>query len=174
MSPLVLAEQIEGHLHRSNNELSIHLNKDNKTYRLASLTTDVKDVVARLENYDFVRGQGEIRNDQILLETIDFIGLRQLIGGWSLDGGSFLTFKDFLNATYSVPDFIFSKEVEQYTYSLAPGESKSWRILVSNGQWVSVGYLDLKKDRLKIQFIDIKTGQLKKPIELTRKYSTPL
>lgn len=164
-----IAQQIEGHLHRTSSGLTIHLAKDHKTYKLTSLTAEVADVLARLENFDFVRGNGEIRADRIVIETIDFIGLRGLLGNWSLSGGAYMTFHDYLKASYTVPDFLYPDHVEQYTYSLAPGEGKPWRILVSNGTWVSVGYLEINKDKLKVQFVDLKTGQLKKALELTRK-----
>lgn len=168
LSYAVIAAQIEGHLHRDSKGLSIHLTTDHKAYKLATFTTDVRDVVARLETYDFIRGQGEIRADQIVLETVDFIGLRSLLGNWSLAGGAYLTFHDFLKASYTVPDFFYPDLVESYTYSLAPGEGQPWRILVSNGTWVSVGYLEILNNKLKIQVVDLKTGHLKKAMELTR------
>lgn len=162
------ADHVEGHLHRDSSGVSIHLTTNHKSYKLTSVTTEVQEVIGRLGSFDFVRGQGQVRADQVVLETVDFIGLKNLLGAWSLAGGAFVTFKDFLNASYTIPDFFYPDRVEDYTYSLAPGESKAWRILVSNGSWVSVGYLEINKNKLKVQFVDLKTGNLKKPLEMTR------
>ncbi len=161
------AEQIEGHLHRDPSGLTIHLTKDHKIYRLASLTQEVVQTIDRLITYDFIRGQGEIRNDQILLETVDFIGLRKLIGSWSLKDGSFLTFDDFLSASFTIPDFIFPDKVADLSYSIGPGETDQWHIFFTNGVWIRHGVFEIRNSILKLRLYD-SHGALKKPIELTK------
>ena len=130
---------------------------------------DVIESLKKLSNYDSFQGQGEVNNNgELMLDSIDFVGLRSLIGLWSAEQRSIFEFQDFQKVLVYNPVFSVMTPRTQLQYSVAPSAGNEWRIFFTNENSVVLASLSLQEQRALLRFYNMDTGEVLKHLELTK------
>jgi hypothetical protein len=159
-----LAEvNIRGHLLRQSGQTKI-MTEDLQVYGLHAGTIDVADDLMGLESGDFLAGHGDLTDGVFVLEGVEFIGLRRILGRW-LDQEDKVIF-NFQDYGRAVVKSTVQKTQKQLQYVLVPEDRKSWTIFLGDLKTVMIGTLTLSGKSMKIDLLNSKTGELQKRIRL--------
>lgn len=106
-----------------------------------------QDQLVKLVVGDLVQGAGHIRSLEdgstlLMLESIDFVGLRGLLGTWVSTNATLVDVIDFDQISIKVP---YSNGFKRYklTYSVAPARDQGWMIFLQDSEQVTLGTLHL-------------------------------
>lgn len=165
-SSLCLAGVVNGFIVVENQRHWLIDKDSSEPLELKPSTMAVQETLDKLNTFDRLRGQANVSSDSsLVLETIDFVTLRKLIGTWVDSSNKVqITFIDHSNLS-------IKKETQDdtYTYSLSPGNAQSWRMFLGDGTKVLLGSLLLDEDKIKFEILDSATGQVMESHNLTRK-----
>lgn len=161
-----LADTFAGILNIKNDGYYLVDSNLNTDIPLKAGTTVVKDKLALLKTRDFVMGAGEMINNVWVVNSIDFVGLRDLIGLW-MGNTTYLNFKDFSRVHIYHPGKI--TEQSDLNYSISPGQKNQWKVFFSNESQVVLSTLILNDNQsATIQFYDSETGEVNAKIDLKK------
>lgn len=134
-----------------------------RTYHVQASNPDVKKSLLQLATFDALRGQVSAKSkDTLLLEAIDFVSLRRLLGDWHADSVH-VTFLD-----YSRVSFNMAGNAREFLYALSPGQDNTWRIYLTDQASVVLGTLNINGDQAVLEFYDPKTGQTAQHLQLVK------
>jgi hypothetical protein len=137
-----------------------------KKIEIRPFNTQAAVHLSRLKTGDLLAGTGDVSNDVFVINSIDFVGLKELLGVW-LAGNNIMDFQSFS----SVKAHLTSDNrpvTLNMKYSITPGEENEWHVFFSDNDEVQLATLTLKKNTAALQFIDSQTGDLSKVIELKK------
>jgi hypothetical protein len=124
-------------------------------------TNEVKEQLLKLKTRDLIFGNGDLINGTWVVSSIDFVGLRDLIGLWSTKD-AFVNFKDFSRVDFYInkPNNDKAPEKLNLTYSISPDIDGKWQIFFSSQSEVTLASLQFNsKTTASIMFYDSDTGQ---------------
>jgi len=127
----------------------------------------------KLKSGDIFQGIGHFRDSDagervLMLESLDFVGLRNLLGLWIASNSALVEFLDFDRVRVQIPSAMGLKRYH-LTYSLAPANESDWMIFVRDSESVILGSLKLSPRTAVIEFIESKAFPEGSPsIELVR------
>jgi hypothetical protein len=165
-------EDIDGFIgQNTNGEYYFISNNFIKSYTIILANAEVGAQLKRLGQLDAIHGRGSFASDdEIILETIDFVGLHRLLGAWTSETYLF-NFKNFADVSL-YPAMGRQRTVGAGTmkYAISPGDGSVWKIFFSNANQVVLASLDLmtKKQQAILTFYDVQTGSEKSSILLTK------
>lgn len=134
-----------------------------KSYKLRMSTDSAKQAILKLNNFDSISGVAVQYDDEtLLLESVEFVGLRRLIGKWKSNEG-FYQFFNYNDAAISDK----SKNV-QLTYALSPGLGNSWRLFFTDSSTVTLGSIQIESEKATIETYDADTGAILKTLPLIK------
>ncbi len=134
-----------------------------RTYRLEANNPNVENSLSQLTTFDGIRGQTSNKNSEtLILETIDFVSLRRLLGNWQ-DQSAQVTFEDYTRVQFNI-----NGNNRQFMYALSPGQNNAWRIYLTDQASVVLGTLNVEQMRAVLEFYDPKTGQTAQRLELSK------
>ncbi len=133
-----------------------------KTFKLKAYTERAKQTLSQLKNLDGISGTGSVIGDSVLLDSIEFVGLRRLIGYWQTSN----TVVNFLD--FSHVNFQLSSLTSTYKYAVSPFSDGSWRVFFSDKQSVVLGSLTVSENSASIDLFDPETGETTKHLELKK------
>lgn len=134
-----------------------------KSYKLRAATDVAKKAIMKLNNFDGINGVATLYDDQtLLLESVEFVGLRRLIGKWKAESEIY-QFMDYNRLQVSG----LNKKI-QMNYALSPGLGDSWRLFFTDEESVTLGSLEIQKENARIQIFDTDTGAILKTLPLIR------
>jgi hypothetical protein len=174
------AASINGSIERdSSKELKIRLlDSMNSSFLVHTFEKSVESILNKLDSGDVFQGSGyiqELPNGQqvLLLESIDFVGIRNLLGTW-VSNSTLVDFQNFNTVRFQIQSDSGATWSE-FTYSLGPSESSGWMIFLRGPYSVSLGSIDIKKGSVTIEFISPKSASvLFAPfLKLTRLHNSP-
>lgn len=169
-SQLVNAASVTGFVRLTDGVRYLQLPGDTEWFEMRAATAEATRNLARLASQDFYQGQGEFSGNIFLVQTVDFVGLYDLLGPWhSKQDRALVTFEDFNTVSIFNPRTLGYDRVAVFGYSVAPDRGTGWKIFVSGAKSVSIASLRLDSNRLVLKFIDLETGAYEKPLELVRK-----
>jgi hypothetical protein len=125
-----------------------------------------RDHLFKLKAGDFFQGMGRIEKDQqgersvLLLESIDFVGLRQLIGLWRSQEAAFLRFENYDQLEIkALTDHGLKRS--KFTYSLAPSpRAESWMVFIQGQEGVTLGHINFSgMHRATLELFDVEQDQ---------------
>jgi hypothetical protein len=137
-----------------------------------SLTTDLQ----KLKNGDFVAARGTLGilpADQgtVQLDSIESVGLVDLLGTWKSDDWAVYEFKDFtqLNLYHGTQNDagVSLQKTAQFNYVVAPEQGDTYSIFMSDNQSVNVGSIQFLDKAIIMTVIDPKTGKTSENISLS-------
>ena len=143
--------------------------KSTKRFMLKSTSIDAAEQIKRLKNKDFLVGNGDIKDTYIVLLSVDFVGLRELIGVWMDElETSLFNFHDFSNVSLYYPGGTKLVLIDRLQYSIAPGSNDEWKVFFTDANHVRLATLSLEKNQASLQFYDTQSGEISKTVELER------
>lgn len=152
LPPMALA--IEGIIMRSGNQQLIYLS-DGSSYPVSGNSHSSRTALNRLNNGDYIYGDGrlEYSSGTIVMETVDVVGLNNLLGAWvgSQDTNifDFVSFKNLQIYTRK-QNQNFSSIPQNWHYWVTPGDLGSWSIFISKRDQVLYGSLGFTNNHLRI------------------------
>lgn len=141
-----------------------------KNYTLYSADPEIREHINLLSQGDFIEGvASSIAAPRIFVESIDFVGLKKILGTWKTNKRVF-DFKDFNLLSIWSFDFTndFFSRKKNYTYSIIPGEGPDWQVFVADENQVVVGSLDFVDNIAILTIYDTKTGLSREVITLEK------
>lgn len=170
--------QVSGFIHRFGGEVLMTLNSTTGAYyRLQSQDSDSLKTLAKLNPGDFVMMTGKISYAQGMVDvnTIDFVGLRQIIGFWSTRSrGRVMNFRSY--SDLSIHDMILQTNDDdgpkssrkQMKYTVVPAEGKDWVMFLSDERETQMGYLNLSASEATIRLVHSSTGETTNVLQLQK------
>lgn len=129
--------------------------------------------LVKLKSGDIFQGNGHVRELEsggriVMLESIDFVGLKNLLGTWMASNSALVDFIDFDRVQVQMPSGLGLKRYH-LTYSLAPSRESDWMIFLHSSESVILGSLKLNSRTAVIEFIESQDSTHRaSPIELIR------
>ena len=169
-SSFAFADSLSGMVLIHDDQVSLVEFGSNQTYPVRVTKVETQDSLKKLKNLDFIQGQGEIMNNEVLLDSIDFVGLKQLLGLWASNTNSFLDFKDFSKVVSYQSQSTFDIQMPRTSlrYSIAPSSGTDWKIFFTDSSAVLLASLVLVDQKATLKFYDLSSGNITKTVELTR------
>ncbi|MCB0385884.1 MAG: hypothetical protein KDD43_10870 [Bdellovibrionales bacterium] len=171
-APLVVASvSVEGSVRRQDNVLIIQLASTGKEYQVFTRNPHVMDDLSKLETGDYVSGKGWIYavNGTLEMTTVEFVGLKKLLGIWRTSTWEVFDFKNFSRLDLYEPSTTKALNVIQLRslrYTVAPDGGSAWSILIVDSNSVDVGSLSVSPESIQIDLFDPQTGDVAKTIQL--------
>lgn len=169
LSSLAFATPINGFVKLENGIRYLQVADGDTRFELKSATEAVSRNIERLNENDYLQGQGDISDQTLTLNSLDFIGLAHLLGAWhSKQDRALVTFEDFTTVSIFNSRTLGFDRVSVLAYSIAPDLGNDWKFFISGNKSVSIASMRLQGDSLVLQFINLETGNFEKPLELVR------
>ncbi|MCM2282261.1 MAG: hypothetical protein NDI61_10490 [Bdellovibrionaceae bacterium] len=157
------------------NQAFIRLRQTREALPVYGMTQELVADLQKMQDGDFIVGRGEVLTDRrmVALESIDTVGLRQILGAWRTANWNVFEFKDFNNVILYFPDAAVSTSPRatsrrQMSYTLAPGSGENWSIFMADRQGIHIGELQFAAGarRINMTLYDSETGRVHQRLEL--------
>lgn len=144
-------------------------------YLISSKSADVDLNLARLESGDFIAGNGTLdtTNKKIQIESIDFVGLRKLLGPWLGTEGT-MVFKDFSTMRFTPRfreirwDTKLSQYQKEFRYSVSPSDGNEWALFLSDDKSTTFATMELTKNKVILKIFESESGKIVRTLKLER------
>lgn len=134
-----------------------------------ALETDLKNL--KVGDYLVARGTLDVMSGEAHIDSIETVGLRELIGPWQSGASRIYEFEDFsrLNLYKALrdPQGVVLAKLKEMNYSVAPESKGRYSIFMSDNRSVQVGLLEFEARGIKLSVIDPKTGRVSENISLS-------
>lgn len=171
-------------------EIEIETEVNCPRYKIKVKNHDTLETLDKVSEGDLITASGFLNKDTCTadLESIDYVGLRKLLGSWTSKSGTF-TFHDFNAITFypsyelmkslgfakkfgrkkfeKLPDYVILKSLE-YKYSLTPTDGPEWVMFLSNQQSTTFTTLLFDNNSVTMRIYDSENGSINKIIVLTK------
>lgn len=151
-------------------------NASNNMVRATSDSEEVNETLRRLANGDSIAGSAVFDSSGrwARIETIDFVGLRRLIGLWSaLNTSSLMNFRNhsdlnvvLLRQREDGPGLVTAQR--NFKYTLTPALRDEWVLFLSDTSETQMGLMELKDGQATITLLNPQTGEVSNVLELRR------
>lgn len=153
-----------------------------RPYPLQATSAALNSDLRRLSTGDLIIGTGVIervapgavngmRHGRVILNAIDTVGLKQILGHWRTPKWQVFEFRDFhhLNLYRAPSASTRSIAPHQMTYTLAPagGDPNLWSIFMADKKGIHIGSLAIGEKSLRLTLFDPESGQVKEELELS-------
>lgn len=134
-----------------------------KSFKLRIATESAKQAIQKLHQFDAIQGVASLVNgDTYVLESIEFVGLRKLIGKWQ-SPAELYQFLDYNRLAVTE-----NEKTHNLSYALSPGQGNAWRMFFTDENSVAIGSLKLENEVAQIEIFDPESGQVSRTLPLTR------
>ena len=140
----------------------------NRRFTIKPTKVDTQESLKKLKNLDFFQGQGDFSGDDLLLDTIDFVGLRRLLGLWTADSSAIMDFQNYSKVVVYRSPILPSTSKSLLQYSIAPSSGTDWKIFFTDDKDVLLASLVLQDARASLKFFDLQSGEVVKTVEMSR------
>lgn len=139
----VASQAYSGFINKINSNYYFNAANSTDSYQIVPLTQEVYKSLSRLSTGDAITGNGvlDLVHHSIALETVDFVGLRRLLGPWITEDGV-MTFRDFYNMTYRA----LNGRVTEFHYSISPSEGNEWMLFLSDSTHTILATLEFDSE----------------------------
>lgn len=144
-------------------------------YKITTTSSDVTDSLARLDNGDFIAGNGTLdtTNKKLDIETVDYVGLRKLLGPWIGSDGTMI-FKDFstMRFTPRFREFKMDSQLTSYQkefrYSITPSDGNEWGLFLSDDKSTTFATVEFTKNKVIMKIFESESGKIVRTLKLER------
>jgi hypothetical protein len=157
------ALNISGYIIVDDGQYMIVERETSRTYKILPSNPDVRKSLLQLTTFDAIRGQiSNKTSETLVLETIDFVSLRRLLGDWT-DETARVSFVDFARVSFDM-----SGNARHFYYALSPSQNNTYRIYLTDQSSVVLGSLNIEGFRTILEFYDSATGRVAQRLELSK------
>jgi hypothetical protein len=144
-------------------------------YKIKPLTQDVKDNLSRLENGDFIAGNGTLdtTNKKLSIESVDYVGLNKILGPWIGTEGTML-FKDFSTMRFTPRfrdinmDSRLTNYQKEFRYSITPSDGNEWGLFLSDDKSTTFATVEFTKNKVIMKIFESESGKIVRTLKLER------
>lgn len=144
-------------------------------YKISALTWDVQDSLDRLESGDFIAGNGtmDTTNKKLSVESVDYVGLRKLLGPWVGTEGT-IVFKDFSNMGFTPRfrdiklDSRLTNYQKEFRYSVTPSDGNEWGLFLSDDKSTTFATVEFAKNKVIMKIFESESGKIVRTLKLER------
>jgi hypothetical protein len=176
------AESLAGFLIKEYGKIYLSSRTTCGRYEVVSSSADVTNNLRKLTHGDAVIATADVYTDlcQVRLQSIDYVGLRRLLGVWQSDAG-LIEIRDFSSLKiYPRFDNISregSLEFEvpmpvTYQYSVLPSPGKEWVVFLSDSKTTTFATLTLEVSTAILRTFDSDSGAMTQELHMVRWKST--
>lgn len=171
-SSLALGEAFEGQVSIVNGQATIVAEGFQEVWKIEGTSDQVKEQLSTLHDGDYLSATGELNkaHQTAFVETVDFVGLKRILGRWVSKDGYSINFIDFRTAVVEqkqeLPWDPAGKKVD-LVYAILPLKEENWSLFMSNRKTVRIGTLSIQKNALSIELVDQRTGKITEDISLS-------
>lgn len=167
-----IALQFDGDIVKVGSKNYILLKSDNKKYLLMGSSPIVAMYLNKLSDGDFVSVEGNKTTNFTALnvDSINYVGLRDLLGTWTADDNFCYTFNTHTDFSISVQigKYCLVNRTDDYTYLINP-HSQQWVMLVAGQHSSYVGDFSIVgKKNVEIDLYDSQTGEIIRHLSLKK------
>lgn len=180
LSANAFANAFEGHVVIRDAQTFLVLpNEPAQQWKIEGLSDQVNSQLRTLRDGDLLSATGELTpaTHTAYVETVDFVGLKRILGRWESTDGVRIHFKDFRTAIVETKKPLPSNPAEDRTldlvYAILPLKESNWSFFMSNRKTVRVGTLSIQAKTLDIQLVDQRTGLVTEDISLSPSIDLP-
>ncbi len=170
------AANLNGTISRLKSGIAFKNSTTQKKYLLTYKTTEIQKQINKLKELDFISVDGSIDegHQTLLANTVNYVGLKELLGRWNADDEFCYNFKTFTElAIYRKTlsdkcNYNVLYLAREMTYTINP-TTDNWLVLISDSKGSYVMDLVLKsKNKAEINLYDPDTGDILKEIKLRK------
>lgn len=158
---------------------AVYLNLADKCtrYQMIPKNNDASVHMRKLASGDFVEASGRLDHDacKAYVESIEYVGLRRLLGYWYSKSG-IITVRDYSSLSfYPLNDTDLNDETANrtgdpisYRYSVTPSGGKEWVVFLSNSVGTSFATIMFTGKIVTMKIYDSETGDLNQTLRLSK------
>lgn len=148
-------------------------------YQLVPKNKEASQHIRKLGAGDFVEASGQLDNAECkaFVESIEYVGLRKLLGYWYSASG-IITVRDYSSLSIyplkkGIPDLNDEPvdrtgEPVSYRYSVTPSGGKEWVVFLSNSEGTTFATIMITGKAATMKFYDSETGDLNQTLRLSK------
>jgi hypothetical protein len=173
---LVLGSQaVTGFLGKTATGFTLLSQNSKSKYTVIPANDDVVASLNRLTKGDLITGYGSLDtiNKKLTLTSVDYVGLRKLLGPW-VGGDGLLLFKDFSTMKYS-PRFSklglekpMTDYQKEFRYTLSPGDGDEWALFMSDDKSTTFATVVFDKKQMIMKIYESESGNIVRTLTLGR------
>jgi hypothetical protein len=175
------ADSINGfiQLQAGSSDIYLLIKPDQPALKIQTLTPALMTDLQNLKTGDFIVGRGTLptaistpdQQNVVQLESIESVGLTELLGSWRSDNWEVFEFKDFtqLNLYQPTPNLSGPalQKTGQFQYVLAPDQGDRYSIFLSDDHSIQVGSIEFNSTGIALTVFDSQTGKVSQNISLS-------
>lgn len=146
-------------------------------YLVISTNSDTELSLRKLSTGDTLTASGKLSADNCTasIESIDFVGLKKMLGYWHSSDG-LISVQDFTSLSYypiNLKDFQNGRtyaEVQpvNYRYSITPTSGKEWVLFLSDRNSTTFATIRFSKSRATMRIYDSENGNITRTLRLNK------
>ncbi|UOF02155.1 hypothetical protein [Bdellovibrio reynosensis] len=146
-------------------------------YTINAQTEDAAISIRKLSTGDAVTASGVLNDDSCTahIDSIDYVGLRKMLGYWYSDEG-IITVKDFNSLSYypiKLKEFQLgisfrTADPINYRYSVTPSVGKEWVVFLSDTKSTTFATIQFNKGTAVMKIYDPDNGEVTKTLRLAK------
>lgn len=172
-------QPIYGVIARDATKLSIVTNNTQcSNYIISTKSRDASAAVKKLSNGDSLTATGLLNPQDCtaLIESIEFVGLKKMLGKWYSPEG-IIDVRNFNSLSYypvsiNIPRYgyatISSVQPIDYRYSITPTDGKEWVLFLSDRTSTTFATIKFERGNVIMKLYDSETGEVTKTLFLSR------
>lgn len=170
---------ISGLVERNASGYNLISDKDKEcpSYFIETKSEDAAQAVNKLSHGDYITATGlfDSGSCNVLIESIEYVGLKKLLGYWYTSDG-IITVRDFNSLSfYPINRRTFDRGViyrtanpVEYRYSVTPSEGREWVLFLSDKKSTTFATLEFNRGSATLKMYDSDTGKVTKTLYLSK------
>lgn len=176
-STAISAPPISGTIERDTTGIYLRVNDKCPRYLISSKSEDASQSIRKLSNGDTITATGllDLETCTAVVETIDYVGLKKMLGYWYSEQG-IMTVRDYTSLSFypinirglqQSSDFRTADPIN-YRYSVTPSEGREWVVFLSDDTSTTFATIQFKNDNATMKIYDSENGNVKKTLRLSK------
>ena len=174
----IASNSVSGIIQRNGDAYYLRDEESGIVYQIESSSTEVADSLRKLSSGDLINGTGivQYKSNRLILETIDYVGLRRMLGKWISNDGllqvknfSEMKFYPHNSPTSPTPTgLVLSDSPITFRYSLTPADGKAWVLFLSDSSKTTFATIQINGANATLKTFDPDTGAVAKTLRLVK------
>ncbi len=157
---------LQGYVVRSSSDSYFFTDSiSHRTFAITPAKLEVSETLSKLSTFDSIQGRGQFGpRNTVILEAIDFVSLRRLLGTWKAPGVT-VKFVDYSRVNFQLNG---DRQSSEFSYVLSPVDGNFWKIFFTDRASVALGSINVENDMAKLEINDSQTGEITQRFNLKK------